>query len=100
MIAQAKEPSKRTIGEASDLNRDHVNALYKRAKLAYDAYTVAAGTHSPVPFISLWDQLPQDTQGRIDAACDGHHGIYRLKKSDAGHLLDGQEWRQMPEVRR
>ena len=31
-----------------------ISALHRRAKLAYDAYTVAAGSLSPVPFISLW----------------------------------------------
>jgi hypothetical protein len=35
-----------------------------RAKLAYDAYTVAAGETSPVPFIALW---PRQREGWIAA---------------------------------
>lgn len=36
----------------------------RRAKLAYDAYTVAAGEPSPVPFIALW---PRQREGWIAA---------------------------------
>ena len=43
--------------------RIHTNRE-RRAKLAYDAYTVAAGEPSPVPFIALW---PRQREGWIAA---------------------------------
>jgi hypothetical protein len=61
-IEAARTP---TIGESAELNRERKTALERRAKVAYDAYTVAAGTHSPVPFIRLW---PRERSGWIAVA--------------------------------
>ena len=46
--------SKRTIADAARLNMCNQSELSQRAKVAYDAYTVAAGALNPAPFISLW----------------------------------------------
>lgn len=43
--------------------RIHTNRE-RRAKLAYDAYTVAAGEQRPIPFIALW---PRQRDGWIAA---------------------------------
>lgn len=45
-------------------NRDRQAITAARAKLAYDAYTVAAGEQRPVPFIALW---PRQRDGWIAA---------------------------------
>ena len=57
--------SRPTVAEAARLNMCNQSELSQRAKVAYDAYTVAAGTHSPVPFISLW---PRERAGWIAVA--------------------------------
>jgi len=45
-------------------NRDRQADLWRRAKAAYDAYTVAAGETKPLPFISL---RPRQIAGWIAA---------------------------------
>jgi hypothetical protein len=51
-----------TTSSRRNQNRQAITAA--RAKLAYDAYTVAAGEPSPVPFIALW---PRQREGWIAA---------------------------------
>ena len=41
-----------------------------RAKLAYDAYTVAAGEVSPVPFIALWPRQREAWIAAVQALDD------------------------------
>ena len=48
-----------------------------------------------------WDQLPEDIVRELDAGGEQPRDTpFRVGKRAAGHLLDGQSWRQMPEVRR
>jgi protein gp37 len=47
-----------------------------------------------------WNQLPDDTAQRLDAAGEGHsEGNYRVGKKAAGSLLDGVEHKAFPVVR-
>jgi len=44
-----------------------------------------------------WDQLPDETARRIDAAGDGtYEGLRHVGKKAAGRLLDGRAWDEFP----
>jgi protein gp37 len=50
-----------------------------------------------------YEQMPDETYRHLDAVGhpdphDSRDGLWRVGKRAAGHLLDGVEWRQMPEA--
>ena len=68
---------KRLTHSALDLNYGAIRETRRvrgnrerRAKLAYDAYTVAAGEVSPVPFIALWPRQREAWIAAVQALDD------------------------------